>query len=135
MRNRKKKSISNFYKLSNGQWLKVLFTYNNKQNIWFETIIIGNSKRKCNDCHRKTESSPKVYYGRSIGLKNGVESFAIALKELLKFEKTISNTQINIVGASDRLNKIYTRLERYGYKKHIYIKNNKKVSVMYKIII
>lgn len=132
--------ISKFFKLSNGQWLKILFTCskdiysNTSNNIWFETIVVANTKRKCNDCINKTEYSPKVIYGHSTGDKLGLEALEIALHELLEFEKCIHNTQINIVGASNRLNNVYKYLKRYGYIEYDYIKNNKQVSLMYKKI-
>jgi len=126
--------IDRFFKLSNNQWLKIIFSYTSSSNIWFETIVVANSKRQCNDCVRRTEFSPKVIYGHSTGRKLGLEAFRIALNELLKFEKTVHNTQINIVGASDKLNKVYTYLNRYGYSQYDYIKNNKPVTMMYKKI-
>lgn len=127
-------NIHKFFKLKNGQWLKIMFSYKSKANIWFETIVVANSKRKCNDCIRKTEFSPKVFYGHITGNKLGIQALSIALKELLKFEKTIHNTQINIVGASPRLNNVYTFLKRYGYKEYEYIKNNEPITMMYKKI-
>ena len=133
--NETRKGKDHFFKLKNGQWMKVTFYYKKKYNIWFETIVVANSKRQCNDCMRKIEHSPKVIYGHSTGKRLGIEAFKIALDELLKFEKTVHNTQINIVGASDRLNKIYRRLTRYGYTQFDYIKNEKNVSMMYKKII
>lgn len=68
--------------------------------------------------------------GRGVGL----EAFKIARDELLKFEKTIYNTQINIVGASERLLNIYKYLKRYGYKEYIYNHNEKQRQILYKII-
>ena len=129
-----REGISKFFLLNNNQWLKIIFSYKSSINIWFETIVVANSKRQCNDCVNKTERSPKVIYGHSTGRKLGLEAFRIALNELLKFEKTVHNTQINIVGASDRLNKVYTYLNRYGYSQYDYIKNNKPVTMMYKKI-
>jgi hypothetical protein len=132
--NIRRSELDKFFKLSNGQWLKVIFSYKTQHNIWFETIVVADTKRKCNDCIRKTEFSPKVKYGRSTGNKLGLEAFKIALKELLAFEQTIHNTQINIVGASDRLNSIYKYLKRYGYEEYQYEKNGKLVSLMFKKI-
>lgn len=126
--------ISKFFKLKNGQWLKIIFSYKSLVNIWFETIVVANSKRECNDCVRKTEHSPKVIYGHVTGNKTGIEPLIISLRELLKFENTIHNTQINIVGASDRLNKIYKYLNRYGYIEYKYIKNKKPITMLYKKI-
>lgn len=132
--NKRRRGIDKFFKLSNGQWLKIVFSYNSLHKVWFETIVVGNSKRQCNDCLRKTEFSPKVYYGQSIGRGVGLEAFKIARDELLKFEKTIHNTQINIVGASERLLNIYKYLKRYGYKEYIYNHNEKQRQILYKII-
>ena len=132
--NKRRRGIDKFFKLSNGQWLKIVFSYNSLHKVWFETIVVGNSKRQCNDCLRKTEFSPKVYYGQSIGRGVGLEAFKIARDELLKFEKTIYNTQINIVGASERLLNIYKYLKRYGYKEYIYNHNEKQRQILYKII-
>lgn len=109
-----------FFKLSNGQWLKVIFSYKTKCNEWIETIVVANTKRKCNDCVRKTEFSPKVNYGKLTGKKLGLEAFKISLTELLSFEKTVHNTQINIEGANDRLKNIYSYLKRYGYEEYQY---------------
>ena len=132
--NKTRTEINKFFKLKNGQWLKIIFSYESKKNIWFMTIVATNSKRRCNDCIRKTEHSPKVIYGHNTGNRCGIEPFVIALRELLKFESTIHNTQINIVGASDRLNNIYKYLKRYRYIQYNYIKNDKQVNLMYKQI-
>lgn len=128
------KKFSKFHKLKNNQWLKVSFFYNKKQNIWFQTIVVAKTKRKCNDCIRKTEYSPKVFYGQVTGNNTGIEALRIALKELLEFENKIKHTQINIVGASDRLNKIYKYLKRYGYQDYEYEKFGKKCTLVYKKI-
>lgn len=132
--NKTKYEFNKFFKLSNGQWLKIIFSRKTKINIWFETIVVANSKRQCNDCVRKTEHSPKVTYSHSTGKKLGLEAFRIALHSLLEFEKTVHDTQINIVGASDRLNNVYRYLSRYGYIQYEYIKNDKPVTMMYKKI-
>lgn len=58
----------------------------------------------------------------------------IALRELLEFEKSLRNTQINILGASDRLSNIYKYLKRYGYVEHNYEKNGKAETLLCKII-
>jgi len=79
--------------------------------------------------------SPKVTYGHSMGRKLGLEAFRIALRELLKFEKSVKNTQINIIGASERLNGIYKYLSRYGYISYCeYRDNGKPFNLMYKKI-
>ncbi len=132
--NKTRSEISKFFKLSNGQWLKVVFSYKSEYNIWFETIVVSNTKRRCNDCLCKTEFSPKVTYGHSTGNKIGIEAFRIALKELLKFEKNIHNTQINIVGASERLINIYKYLKRFDYIEHEYLYKGKPKQILYKMI-
>jgi len=130
-----REGINKFFKLKNGQWLKIIFSYKSKVNIWFVTICVADSKRQCNDCMRKTEHSPKVLYGRSTGNKTGFEPLAIALKSLLEFENCIKNAEIRIVGASERLTKIYARLLKYGYKsRKITYNNNKEREVYYKMI-
>lgn len=127
-------SVKEFFKLSNGQWLKILFSCS--KNIWNMSIVVSKTKRQCNDCFNKTENSPKILYGRCTGNNLGVEAFIISLKVLLKFEKHIQNTQINIMGASDRLNNIYKHyLKRYGYNEYKYIKFGKPSFLMYKKII
>lgn len=124
--------INKFFNLKNGQWMKILFSckskFNSKTNLWFMTIVVANTKRKCNDCVRRPELSPKAFYGKNTGKKNGVEPFTIALKELIEFEKKVNNCEIRIVGANDRLKKIYKRLLRYGYK----IKKYKDGEIIYK---
>jgi len=132
--NRTRTEVSKFFKLSNDQWLKIVFSFKSQHNIWFDTIVVANTKRKCNDCINKTEFSPKVIYGHSTGNKIGLEAFRIALRELLEFEKTIHNTQINIVGASERLTRIYKYLKRYGYLEYEYPYKNKIRKIMYKKI-
>lgn len=132
--NKNRTEISKFFKLSNNQWMKVIFSYKSQHNIWFETIVVANTKRKCNDCVTKTEYSPKVIYGHSTGNRIGIEAFRIALKQLLWFETTIHNTQINIVGASERLTGIYKYLKRYGYEEHKYPYKGKTRQIMYKKI-
>jgi hypothetical protein len=132
--NKSRKEIDKFFKLSNSQWIKIIFSYNSFHKVWFETIVVADTKRKCNDCVRKTEFSPKVKYGQATGKRIGIEPFKIALKELLKFEKTIHNTQINIVAASDRLLNIYKYLKRYGYIEYEYLYNGKPRKILYKKI-
>ena len=132
--NKTRTGINKFFKLENGQWLKIVFSYKSKINIWFMSIVVANSKRQCNDCIRKGEHSPKVIYGHNTGNRCGIEPFKIALRELLEIETKIHNTRINIVGASNRLNNIYKYLKRYGYTQYNYIKNNKEISLMYKEI-
>lgn len=111
-----RKGINKFFRLKNRQWLKTQFTYCSNQNVWFMIICVANSRRQCNDCMRKTESSPKILFGHHTGNKAGIQPFLIALLSLLEFEKTISNCEIRILGASSRLRNIYKRLTRYGYK-------------------
>ena len=133
--NKTRTNVSRFFKLKNGQWLKIVFTYKSKINIWFMTIVVANSKRQCNDCINKTESSPKVTYGHPTGNKCGLEPFKIALKELLEFEKTVYDCEISVVGASERLSNIYRRLTRYGYNiDSTPRKNGKKRNILFKEI-
>jgi len=83
----------------------------------------------------KTENSPKVFYGKTTGKKLGVEALLIARDELLDFEKAVKNTEIRIIGASDRLSSVYRYLKRYGYQeKEITYNNGKVKNVMYKEI-
>lgn len=111
--NKTRTEINKFFKLKNGQWLKISFSYKSKINIWFMSIVVANSKRQCNDCIRKTKHSPKVTYGHITGNRCGIEPFIIALRELLEFEKKVYNCEISVVGASERLSNIYRRLTRY----------------------
>ena len=131
-----RRPMGKFFKLKNGQWLKVVFSYvsSNKSNIWYMSIVIGNTKRQCNDCFCKTEKSPKILFGKCTGRKAGLEPFIIALKELKNLEKTVHNCEIQIIGASDRLKNVYKWLMRYGYK----IKNiqnfNRDIEILYKAV-
>ena len=101
----------------------------------FMTICVANSKRQCNDCTRKTEFSPKIFYGHITGNKLGLEALMISLRSLLDFEKTIRNCEIRIVGASDRLTNIYKRLTKYGYSvKIIKYSNGKEKEIIYKMV-
>lgn len=133
--NTTRKGMDKFFKLKNEQWLKILFSYKSKENIWFMTIVVANSKQQCNDCIRKTEFSPKILYGKHTGNKAGLEPFIIALKSLLDFEKTICNCEIRIIGASDKLTKIYKRLIKYGYNiKTITYNDGKNKDIIYKTV-
>lgn len=133
--NKTRTNISKFFKLKNGQWLKIIFTYKSKINIWFMTIVVSNSKRQCNDCVNRTEFSPKVTYGHITGNKCGLEPFKIALNELLEFEKTVRNCEIRIIGVSERLSNIYRRLTRYGYCiESMLYKNSKNKNILFKRI-
>jgi len=133
--NKTRNSINKFFRLKNKQWLKILFTYKNKTKAWHMSIVIANSKRQCNDCLNKTEFSPKILYGHSTGNKAGLEPLIISLKTLLWFETTVHNYEIVIIPASKRLNKIYSRLIRYGYKVKIIEYINKKKEVYSKSIL
>ena len=133
--NKTRTNVSRFFKLKNRQWLKIVFAYKSKINIWFMTIVVANSKRQCNDCINKTELSPKITYGHLTGNKCGLEPFKIALKELLEFEKTVHNCEISVVGASERLSNIYRRLTRYGYNiDSTPRKNGEKRNILFKEI-
>lgn len=133
--NIKRKEIDKFFKLKNGQWLKIKFIYTSSLNKWGMDIVVANSKRQCNDCLRKTEFSPKILYGKRTGNKTGIEPFAIALRELLNFEKTVYNCEIRIIGASEKLTNIYKRLTKYGYNiKTITYSNGRNKDIVYKNI-
>jgi hypothetical protein len=133
--NKKRTENFKFFKLNNGQWLKIIFSYANEINVWFMTICVANSKRQCNDCTRKTEFSPKIFYGHITGNRLGLEALMISLRSLLEFEKTIKNCEIRIVGASDRLTNIYKRLTKYGYSvKTIKYSNGKEKEIIYKMV-
>jgi len=128
------KNISKFFKLKNNQWLKILFNYYSIENSWYMTIVVSNTKRKCNDCINKSNKSPKNFFGKCTGQKLGLEPFVISLNELNKFEKSVHNCKIIILGENNRLQNIYKRLIKYDYK----IKNikgfNKKREILYKKI-
>ncbi len=131
----RKKSHGKFFKLSNGQYMKILFSYKKLINSWFMSICVADTKRMCNDCLNKTENSPKILYGKITGKKLGLEPLLIAKNELLELENLISNTEIRITGVSDRLNKSYKYLKRYGYnEKEVVCPNGVKKTVLYKKI-
>ena len=110
-----KHGITKTIKLNN-RYMKIEFTHSKQFKMWFMTIVVSKSKRQCNDCLNKTESSPKLIYGQRTQNNLGIQPLVIALKELIQFEKTVEpGQQIRIIGASDRLKKIYTRLFKYGY--------------------
>jgi hypothetical protein len=115
-----KNYIQQFIKLSNGQWMKILFNHwirrEEPSSCWTMSIVVANSKRQCNDCLNKTEYSPKVIYGQQTGHKLGLEPFLIALKSLHEFEKLVDNCEIHITPANKKLKKTYSYLQRYGYK-------------------
>ena len=127
--------LDKFFKLSNGQYLKIRFSYASKLNAWNMDIVVANTKRKCNDCFNKTEFSPKVLYGKHTGHRIGVEALKIAKDELLKFEKRLHNTRINIFGASKQLDRVYMYLKRYGYTQTFKSCNGCNRQVMFKKII
>ena len=136
MRKVNRNTMGKFFKLSNGQYMKIVFSYKNSINTWFMTICVADTKRKCNDCINKTENSPKVLYGKATGKRLGVEALLIAKNELLDFEKVVKNTEIRIIGASDRLNNVYRYLKRYGYEeKEITYNDGKVKNVMCKEIV
>ena len=136
MRKVNRNTMGKFFKLSNGQYMKIIFSYKNSINTWFMNICVADTKRKCNDCINKTENSPKVLYGKTTGKRLGVEALLIAKNELLDFEKVVKNTEIRIIGASDRLNNVYRYLKRYGYEeKEITYNDGKVKNVMYKEIV
>ena len=112
----RRKSCGKFFRLSNGQYMKIQFSYKSLLNAWFMSICVANTKRQCNDCMNKTENSPKVMYGKVTGRRLGAEPFLIAKNELMELEKLVSDTEIRIVGTSERLNKVYRYLKKYGYE-------------------
>ena len=130
-----RKGINKFFKLKNGQWLKIVFSYKSKINMWFMTICVAKSKRQCNDCMTKTEHSPKVLYGHHTGIKTGLEPFVLSLKSLMEFEKTVKDTKIRIVGVSTELFNIYKRLKKYGYLiETVTMKDGSKKEMLYKLV-
>ena len=114
-RNKTRTEVSKFYKLQNGQWLKIVFASFSRGSRWFMDICVADSKRKCNDCIHKPSKSPKRVFGEHTGNNAGLEPFIIALKSLLAFELTVKNTEIRILGFNSKLTHIYSRLVRYGY--------------------
>lgn len=118
--------LDKFFRLSNGQWLKIIFAYKTKINMWFVDIVVSNSKRQCNDCTRKTEHSPKILYGHRTGNKLGIEALMICLHSLLEFETNVKETTIRVTPASDSLGKVYRRLLRYGYSSKVIRNSNGK---------
>ena len=107
--------IKKTIKLSNSQYLKIGFYYNKKINTWYTGICIANTKRQCNDCFTKARHSPKSLYGKITGKNIGIEGLLIAKRELLEFEKKVSNTRIAIEPTTDRLIEVYKYLNRLGY--------------------
>ena len=85
--NKHRNSLDKFFKLSNGQWLKIVFDYKKYFNSWYMDIVIANSKRQCNDCIRKTVLSSKKLYGKVTGNKLGAEALLIAKRELLTLKR------------------------------------------------
>lgn len=131
--NIKRRTLEKFFKMSNGQYLKIIFSYSRRFNIWNMDVIVASNKRQCNDCVRKSFKSPKKIYGQITGKGIGIEPFIIAKNELLKLETNLhTGSRINICGANDRLRYVYTYLKRYGYKQYTDGYGN---SVMYKNIV
>lgn len=130
------KKINKFIKLSNNQYLKIVFTYGKQCNIWGMDIVVGDTKRQCNDCLNKSSNSPKITYGKITGRGIGLEAIKLAKDELISFEKSITyDTTIKIIGASKRLCKVYSYLKRYGYNERYSNKNGIEKTIMYKKII
>ena len=42
--NMRRSELDKFFKLSNGQWLKVVFSYKSQYKVWFETIVVADTK-------------------------------------------------------------------------------------------
>lgn len=135
MKNRYK--IKKWYELDN-RWVKIIYTSRrNKVGtlVWYMTVIAGKTKRECNDTYTKGLKSPKSKYGQSTGGNNGIKILSIALKDLLEFETTlIKGMEIDIIPFCERLEKPYSRLERYGYIK-TETKNKKICNYYYKKVI
>lgn len=125
-KNKSKESLDKFFKLSNDQWLKIRFTYSKFLSCWIVDIIVANSKRQCNDCLRKSEKSPKKFYGKITGNKLGLEALLIARHELLEFEKSLHNTSIRIYAVTERHFNIYKRGLKNKYIEYRDITNNKR---------
>lgn len=122
--NRRNRSFDKFFLLSNGQYLKIDFREYDKE-YWNVSIVIADSKRKCNDALRKSFSSPKNIYGRVTGTGTNVgEILRIAKSSVKNFEEWVSHhnrgKKIRIYAANHRLMKIYCHIFfKEGYVKGI----------------
>ena len=88
MRKVNRNTMGKFFKLSNGQYMKILFSYKKLINSWFMSICVADTKRMCNDCLNKTENSPKILYGKITGKKLGLEPLLIAKKWIARAWKS-----------------------------------------------
>jgi len=117
------KSLSKFYKLQNGYWLKVMITkFDNiyyPPNSWNASIVVAKTKRKANDHFNKLHNSPKNLENKSTNYKGGIESLIASMTIIHQFEKLLSNGNYIIIEGSDEQRKrVYRRLLRYGYKEY-----------------
>jgi hypothetical protein len=116
------KQIKEWYQLSNGYWLKILYTYqhyqeNHNYGTWLMDIVVAKTKRQCNDHYCKTRNSPKKLKNKSSNHKqNSIEALSVSLKSLLQFEKTLPiGNSIRIEGSDEQRIHVYSRLLKYGY--------------------
>jgi hypothetical protein len=116
------KILKEWHQLSNGYWLKILYTYqhyqeNHNYGVWLMDIVVAKTKRNCNDHYCKTKKSLKKLKNKSTNHKqNNVEALSISLKSLLQFEKTLpKGSSIRIEGSDNQRIHVYSRLLKYGY--------------------
>ncbi|MCT4612250.1 MAG: hypothetical protein N4A47_02650 [Clostridia bacterium] len=125
-----KKYVQHFDINNNGKYLKTVFEYNKLKNMWDAYIVCANTKRDCNDCIRKSELSPKVFYGQKTGSKNS-GNINIFEKYISEFIKSHPDAKIAVKPVSKRLIDKYSFVLNYGFiltKEHpdsigIYIRN------------
>lgn len=118
------KCVTKNCQLRNRYWLKVVFCMVTKQewnyhpNTWTVEIAVAKTRRKVNDHFRKSRDSPKRHYNESTNSKGGIESLVKALNILQDFEKTLpTGSNIIVEGTDDQRILVYSRLQRYGYKR------------------
>lgn len=108
-----------WYRLSNGYWLRIIYYIIGKNPlVWSMAIVVGKTRRACNDSHNKSEKSPKILECKSTNHNiNGIEALSISLKSLMRFERTRTCKCGMQIGASDDQRfRVYSRLTHYGYR-------------------
>lgn len=131
--------VKQWTQLSNGYWLKMMFTtrFNSYGYVVYTDMVVGKTRRHVNDSFSKSEISPKNLMGKSTNHNsNGIEALVVALKMLLDFEKTLpKNYEIRVYGADNQRVRVYRRLLRYGYSKVLCSGQNKNTRPFYVKII
>jgi hypothetical protein len=110
--------IKQWKQLSNGYWLKMVFTLgHDTRPTWYVSMVVGKTRRLVNDTYSKSGKSPKNLVSKSTNHHAaGIEALMTAFRIVQDFEKALpEGSEIQVHATDMQRARVYGRLQRYGY--------------------